>query len=97
MSQATYRTVNAVGLREIAEFLGENHTTAVNSGEGASYWTDEMLRAWAQDAECQLAEGNAATIEISGHNSVTGDPTCYTISDAGLDVHESETDDGDET
>ena len=93
MSNAAYRTVNAVGLREIAEFLGENQTDAVNSGEGASYWTDEMLRAWAKDAEFQLAEGNAATIEISGHNSVTGNPICYTISDAGLDVHEIEIDD----
>lgn len=84
--QATVYSVNATGLREIAEFLGENFKKAVQSGEGASYFTDPMLLAWAADAEFQIEQGNPAMIEIRGFDSVNGNPITYTISDAGLDA-----------
>lgn len=44
-----------------------------------------MLLAWAADAEFQLSEGNAATIEIMSWDSTNGYTQEYRISDAGLD------------
>lgn len=88
--KATTYTVNEAGMREIAEFLGENHKHAVHSGEGANYWTDSMLRAWAADAEFQAGEGNPAMIEVRGMHSVSGTPVTFTVSDAGLDAQEVE-------
>ena len=44
-----------------------------------------MIRAWAQDAEFQLGEGNQASIEIRAFDSISGHTENYTITDAGLD------------
>ncbi len=78
--QITTYTINAQGLAEICEFLAENHKL------NGDHFDDSMIRAWARDAEFQIGEGNSATIEIGRANSITGNPICYTISDAGLDV-----------
>lgn len=77
-------TVNEQGLNEIKEFLAANHK------KGGDHFTRDMLRAWAADAEFQLAEGNPATIEIKSLDSVRGAAIEYTISDAGLDSEEVE-------
>lgn len=77
--QATIKTVNATGLKEIAEFLGNKHKL------GGDHFTDDMIRAWAQDAEFQLGEGNQASIEIRAFDSISGHTENYTITDAGLD------------
>ena len=59
-------TVNAAGLDEIQAFLADTHKL------GGDHFTADMLRAWAADAEFQLAEGNSPTIEISSRDSVSG-------------------------
>ena len=73
-------TVNAAGLAEIQEFLADNHKL------GGDHFTADMLRAWAADAEFQLAEGNSPTIEIKSRDTLSGHTETYTISDAGLDA-----------
>lgn len=73
-------TVNAAGLAEIKEFLEDKHKL------GGDHFNSDMLRAWAADAEFQLAEGNTPSIEISSRDSVSGRTETYTISDAGLDA-----------
>ena len=78
--QVTKFTVNEQGLNEIKEFLAANHK------EGGDHFTRDMLRAWAADAEFQLAEGNQATIEIKSWESVHGCTQEFTISNAGLDA-----------
>lgn len=80
------KTINQVGLNEIREYLGRNFKAAVNSGEGASWFTDDMISAWADDAEFQLSEGNSASIEIKSSDSITGCAQEFTVSDAGIDV-----------
>ena len=77
--RAPIKTVNATGLKEIAEFLADKHKL------GGEHFTDDMLRAWAQDAEFQLGEGNPASIEIRSFDSISGHTENYTITDAGLD------------
>ena len=71
-------TVNEQGLKEIREFLAENHKRGDN-------FSRSMLLAWARDAEFQLSEGNPASIEIRAADSVTGATREYTISHEGLD------------
>ena len=73
-------TVNDTGLAEIQEFLADNHKL------GGDHFTADMLRAWAADAEFQLAEGNSPTIEIKSRDTVSGHTEACTISDAGLDA-----------
>lgn len=79
MTTCTYRTVNQVGLNEIAEFLGSHHKL------GRDHFSSEMLRAWADDAEFQLAEGNDASIEIKSWDTLSGHTETFSISDAGID------------
>lgn len=88
--KATVYTVNATGLREIADFLGENFKQAVESGEGADYFSDEMLAAWASYVEESLEAGNGAQFEVHGIHSVSGNPIIGRISAAGLDACEIE-------
>ena len=86
MTTYTNRSVNEVGLAEIKEFLAGHHRL------GGDHFTDEMIRAWASDAEFQLGEGNDATIEIRSWDTVSGRTETYTISEAGLDSEEVEID-----
>lgn len=72
-------TVNQQGLKEIKKFLAKNH-------KWGKKFSQEMLLAWAADAEFQLAEGNSASIEIRASDSIHGRTQEFTISDAGLDA-----------
>lgn len=72
------RTVNQTGLREIYEFLTDNHKQ--------DEFTEAMLNAWAEEAEFQMGEGNPPTIEIKAWDSVSGHAVEFTVSDAGVDV-----------
>jgi hypothetical protein len=76
------KSVNANGLRQIRQFLAENHK------KGGEHFDDAMLRAWAADAEFQLGEGNQASIEIRAFDSVSGRAEQFTVSDDGLDCEE---------
>lgn len=78
-------SVNARGLREIDEFLREHY-------KGGREFSREQLLAWAEEAESQCREGNPASIELKGWQSVSGATTEYTISDEGLDVEMVEID-----
>lgn len=84
MTTYTQVSVNAQGKKEILNFLAENHK------KGGDHFTDEMLNAWAADAEFQIYEGNPASIEIMAFDSVHGRTQEFTISDAGLDREEIE-------
>ena len=84
--QASIRTINSTGLAEIAAFLADNHKL------GGDHFTSDMLLAWAADAEFQLSEGNSASIEISGRDSISGRPEVFTVSDAGIDTEYVEID-----
>lgn len=72
------RTINQTGIREIYEFLTDNHKQ--------EEFTESMLNAWAADAEFQMDEGNPPTIEIKAWDSVSGHTVEFTVSDAGVDV-----------
>ena len=76
--QITIQTINAAGLKEIAEFLRESSTI---SNPGA-----DQIAAFARDAEFQLAEGNGASIELAARQSLTNRPVTFTVSDAGIDT-----------
>lgn len=69
--------VNSQGIEEIRLFLVENH-------KKGDCFTDDMLHAWASDAEFQLSEGNPACIEIKARDSVHGYAQEYRISAEGL-------------
>ena len=72
------RTINQTGIREIYEFLTDNHKQ--------EEFTETMLAAWAADAEFQMDEGNPPTIEIKAWDSVSGHAVEFTVSEAGVDV-----------
>ncbi len=80
------RTVNQTGLDKIAEFLGTYHRL------GRDHFSDDMLRAWADDAEFQLSEGNGASIEVKSWDAISGHTETFSISDAGIDSEEIEID-----
>ena len=80
-------TINSVGIAEIQAFLAERHKL------GGDHFTPEMLRAWADDAEFQLSEGNTPTIEINSWDAVSGHTEVYTVSNYGLDSTSVEVDD----
>ncbi len=84
--QVNVYSVNDNGLQQIADFLAKNHK------KGANYFTRDMLRAWAADAEFSLAEGNDAAIEIKSWDSVNGYTQTFTISNEGLDCDPQEID-----
>lgn len=74
-------SINPTGLAEIHAFLAGCHKY------GGEHFTSDMLRAWAAEAEFQLAEGNPPTVEIKPWAAVSGRSEVYTVSDAGLDAH----------
>lgn len=86
MTTYTNRTINASGLVEIHMFLAANHKL------GGEHFTGDMLRAWAADAEFQLAEGNGADIEIKSWDTLSGHTELFTVSDAGIDSETVEID-----
>lgn len=54
----TIKTVNETGLSEIREFLRNTHIKCETIG----FDGPDLLRAWAEDAEFQMSEGNTPTI-----------------------------------
>ena len=77
--QVTNYTINAIGLKEIHAFLAANHKM------GGEHFDQNMINAWASDAEDSLNNGNLPIIEIKSFDSVTGYPATYQITDAGID------------
>lgn len=77
-------TVNDNGLDQIHQFLAEHHK------KGGDHFDRDMLRAWAADAEFQLAEGNPASIELRSWDAVSGHTETFTISEEGMDFEEVE-------
>lgn len=82
----TVQYVTERGINEIATFLAENHT------RGANYFTKDMLRAWADEADYKLQDGEAPTIEIKSFDSIHGRNQTFTVSKDGLGF--TEIDDG---
>lgn len=81
----TNKTINDVGMTEIATFIRENHK------DGARIANDHScISAWAAEAEESLDNGNPAMIEIRTFDSMTGAPITFTVSDAGIDIEEVE-------
>lgn len=78
-AQLVTKVVNERGLKEIKEFLADNHRL------GGDHFTNDMLRAWAADAEFQMAEGNPPCIELRSFDCVHRRTMEYTISDDGID------------
>ncbi len=94
MTQFTNYSVNDNGLAQIAEFLKNNHKKSFDqNGESVDYFTQDMLRAWAAEAEFQLSEGNTATIFLKNHESINGCAQEFTIYPEGLDSEVIEIDD----
>ena len=79
-------SVNDIGLQQIADFLAKNHK------KGANYFTRDMLRAWAADAEFSLSEGIDAAIDLKSWDSIHGYTQTFTISEEGLDCELQEID-----
>lgn len=73
-------TINNIGFEEIHAFLAENHK------RGGDYFDASMLRAWADEAEFSLSEGNDAGIELKANDSIHGRTQTFTVSDAGIDT-----------
>ena len=80
--QTTIRTINSIGIAEIHAFLAANHKY------GGDHFTADMLRAWAEDAEFQMSEGNSPTVEIKSWDAVSGHTEICTVSEAGIDAVE---------
>lgn len=74
----TNRTINAVGLAEIREFLETYH-------KGLGVITDAKIRARAADAEAHLDAGEPAYIELPSWHSVLGRTQVFEVSEAGID------------
>lgn len=76
--------INASGVEEIRAFLVANHNKP-ELYEGADSITMGVLRAWAQEAEFSLGEGNDASIELKAGDSIHGRTQTFTVSAAGVD------------
>lgn len=83
--QAAIRTINALGISEIENFLAFRH-------KKGHHFTADMLRAWAAEAEFQMAEGNSPSVEIKSRDSQSGRTQLFTVSDAGIDTEYVEID-----
>lgn len=77
-------SINANGLRQIREFLEANHTPMRQP------LSQEMLEAWAADAEQSLMNCNGAEIELPARYSVTGCTLILRISREGYDQIDAE-------
>lgn len=73
------KTINSNGLEQTAEFLRNTHKQGdkiVNN--------NDMLIAWAIDAEYSLDNHDIAQVEIKCWDSVTGCTEVFTVSDEGI-------------
>lgn len=78
--------VNEQGLREIENFLKENHKLG-------NQMDRSNLIAWAMEAEWQADQGNPPCIEIKSWDSLTGRTQEFQISDKGIDILEEDVED----
>jgi len=74
--------INANGLNQIAEALGQHHKL------GRDHFTPAMLGAWASDAEDSFSDGLGCEFEIRGMDSNSGSPVIVVITAEGFDVEE---------
>jgi len=77
------KTVNNKGIEQIANLLGEKHKL------GKDHFTVPMLRAWAEEVDDSLAEGNGACFEIRAWDSASGHTERCCITDEGLNTDEA--------
>lgn len=70
------KMINEKGLAEIRAFLKANHKQ--------DFFTDEMISAWASDAEQAMGNGNPPLIEIPKWDTYSGRPETFTISPYGV-------------
>lgn len=75
--------INKIGIQEIADFLAKHHM------RGANYFTQDMLKAWAFEAEICLADGKPATIEIKSLDATDKKEHFLAISKSGIDWKEA--------
>ena len=73
------KTINSNGMQQIHDFLGEYHK------KGYSHFTNDMLAAWASEAEFQMSEGNQPTIELKPWECNLGRSMEFTINLYGVD------------
>ena len=85
--QVVIRTINETGMQEIRAILAENHKL------GAEHFSDSMIQAWANDAQFQLDEGNAPSIEVDSWSHVRGITQDFHLSDGSYDTCVVEIDD----
>lgn len=85
MTTAAIKIINAAGIEEIRAFLVTNHKQP-DLYAGSTKTTRDMLRAWAQEAEFSLSEGNDAGIELKARDSIHGHTQTFCVSDAGVDT-----------
>jgi hypothetical protein len=83
--KTTLKTLNTAGLTEIREFLLKNHK------EGETF-NAENIKAWGEEANFQLREGNDPDIEIPYYDSISGHTMTYTVSPLGICSEEFEID-----
>ena len=72
--------INALGMSQIAEALGQYHRLDLG------HFTQPMINAWAQDAEGHFNSGQGCYFEIRGFDSNTGAPVEVIIAPEGYDV-----------
>jgi hypothetical protein len=84
MSTVKQYYINGNGLEQIQGFLGAHHK------KGGDHFDEDMLRAWAADAEFCLSEGNPAIIEIKSWEAVSGHTETFTIGEDGIGCEEIE-------
>lgn len=77
--------VNEAGLAFIEETLCAYHKAFRNDGPTVS-----NVRAWADEALDNLANGYDAHIEIRSYDHVCGRAQCFTLDDSMLDSYEVE-------
>ena len=79
----SYSTINSTGLKEIRHFLENNHKLSLNNFT----FTNEMVEAFAGDAEQSMLNGGTAEIELKSTNTISGHTETFTVSDSGIDSY----------
>jgi hypothetical protein len=74
-----YKIVNVQGFSEIRQLLSEH------SIKPASYYTDNMINAWASTVENSMQENDRAEFEIPAWYSSSGHTTLCRLSDSSID------------
>lgn len=80
MTLKTHR-LNAAGIQELRDFLIAN----LKLRDGVSL-DDDIVSAWAQDAEQSADNGNPPMIELRAWESLSGATQTFTVSGSGVEV-----------